>query len=93
MRSRAVLSVSLSVGCVVVGFLVAWMANANHGKARELDRMQRRWEEQRAQHARLGARIDAHVPGVLDGPVDEHDLFAWPSAVTWSTGRRAGMKL
>ena len=61
MRSSLVLLGS--VCAFALGTWCAFIACENHSRARELDQLQRRWEELRALHARLSLSAEAHVPG------------------------------
>ena len=61
MRSSLIL-----LGCACAFTLGTWcalVACENHARARELDQLQRRWEELRGLHARLSLSAESHVPG------------------------------
>jgi len=61
MRSSLIL---LGSACAfTLGTWCALVACENHARARELDQLQRRWEELRGLHARLSLSAESHVPG------------------------------
>ncbi len=55
-----------SVCAFALGTWCAFIACENHSRARELDQLQRRWEELRGLHARLSLSAESHVPGEPD---------------------------
>lgn len=73
------LTILLASSCAfALGTWCALVACENHARARELDRLQRRWEELRSLRSRLLLEAEAHVPGEAGAPLLESGLPPLP---------------
>ncbi len=67
---RNALVALLSLTCVATALWTCCVQAGNHERARELSRLQRRWEMLEAANAQAQARADAHVPGIANRDLD-----------------------